>query len=475
MSNDTSSLFLAWRNDPTLFIKQAFALPDGYIQPWQAECLQAINENNLISIRSGKGCGKSTFLCWVILWFMATRPNVKIPCTSPSGDQLRDVLWADLQMWINRINPDLKPLLPYEWGATRITFHDNFAVARTSRREQPEALQGFHAENVLMIVDEASGVPDEVYKAAEGAFTTEGARMILTSNPTQVSGYFFDTHNKMRGRWWTYHVSCVTSSIVSSDYIEMMREKWGEDSNEFRIGVLGDFPLGGANTIIPLHLVLSATTRPATPDQNSDVVWGVDVARFGSDRFAVAKRKNRQLLEPVTFWQGKDLMQSAAMIADMYHATKSVDRPTEINVDSIGVGGGVVDILRGMNLPVRGVNVGERKAVRKDYLCLRDELWWRAREWFESLEVSIPQDDDLIAELTAIEYDYNSMNKRFVKDKHALGWSPDLADAFILTFAGIKGRMESYRDRLHTPIQMPTYAITDASYVEEYRYAHVEP
>lgn len=453
-------LIAAWRDDPVLFVRSVFGAEP---QAWQERVLRGLNEHSLVSIRSGKGVGKSSLLAWIILWFLATRTDVKVPCTANSQSQLYDVLWAECRKWVEKMSPEMRVILPYEVKSDRIEIAGNFAVARTARRENPEALQGFHAKNVLMVVDEASGVDDAVFQAAEGALTTEGARMILTSNPTRPSGYFYDTHHRDRGRWWSLKVSCTDSPYVSNEYVEGLKAKWGEDSNEYRVGVLGEFPLMGAHTIIPLNWVEAAVGRDMV--DNAPVVWGLDVARFGTDRTALAKRQGRILMEKVQAWQGRDLMETTGIIVDQYYSLPIDLRPVEIMVDVIGYGAGVVDRMKEMKLPVRGVNVAERKSVRPDCLCLRDELWFRAREWFQGYDCRIPEDNDLIAELSGIEYKYSSTGKKFVEDKHQLGWSPDLADAFTLTFASSLGRRQLV-DKLGRGKSRQTVAITDASYVE---------
>jgi phage terminase large subunit len=111
-------------------------------------------------------------------------------------------------------------------------------------------LQGIHADNVLLIADEASGVDEAVFEAAAGSMSTEGAITILAGNPTRATGFFYYTHTKLRHIWKAIRVSCHDSSRVSPATLRKERA-FGEKSNRFRIRVLGEFPLGDDDTLVP--------------------------------------------------------------------------------------------------------------------------------------------------------------------------------------------------------------------------------
>jgi phage terminase large subunit len=174
----------------------------------------------------------------------------------------------------------------------------------------------------------------------------------------------------------------------------------------------------------------------------------LDVARFGSDKTALCKRKGRIITDKIKTWSGKDTMQVAGIIKAEYERVKQypAERPAEIMVDSIGIGAGVVDRLREMGLPARGVNVAESASVDALYSRLRDELWFNARHWFDGKDVAMwvdPADGEgdveLIEELVSAKYAYTSLGKLKVESKDEMRkrglMSPDLADAFCLTLA----------------------------------------
>lgn len=445
MPSETQKTVLAWRKGgPALFAQEALgAKPTD--QQWEAS--RAIVAKRRVSIRSGHGTGKSTFMAWCVLWFLACYFPAKVPATAPTSHQLEDVLWSEIAKW-HRVLKDKYPALgdQFEWtaGAFRMKSapNESFSVARTSRPERPEALQGFHSEHILFLIDEASGVSDNVFEVAEGALSTDGAFVVMAANPTRQSGYFFDSHHKMRASWAALHWNGELSPMVSKDYIANMAKKYGRQSSVFKVRVLGEF-VGAADGVISLELCEAARIREVDVVASAPIIWGLDVARFGDDSSALAKRKGNHQLEPVREWWGKDTMQTAGLVKAEWDKTLEADRPAVINIDVIGIGAGVVDRLKELQLPVCGINVSETEAVNdnqeRQFNRLRDELWWKSREWLEAKNCRFADDDDTIAELTGPTYSILSnglikiegkdeMKKRGVK-------SPNRADAWNLTFA----------------------------------------
>jgi len=393
-----------------------------------------------ISIRSGHGVGKSTGGSWAMLWYLLTRYPVKVVVTAPTSSQLYDALFAELKRWVKELPPAVQELLDVkqERIELRASATEAFISARTSRAEQPEALQGVHSDNVMLVADEASGVPEQVFEAAAGSMSGHNAVTILFGNPVRSSGFFFDTHNRLRGEWWTRRVSCEDSKRVSKEYIEEMKSRYGEDSNAFRIRVLGEFPRSDDDTIIPMELLESAKNRDVTFNPDGEVTWGLDVARFGSDSSVLCKRKVNVVTD-LTRWRNLDLMQLTGAVVAQYEGTDFKERPSEILVDSIGLGAGVVDRLRELGLPARGINVSESPALGQTYLNLRAELWHKAKAWLEKRDCKLPNNEDLIAELATVRYQFTSNGKIKIESKDDIRRrgmkSPDMADAFVLTFA----------------------------------------
>jgi len=433
---DVGELLLAIALDPVLFVEGVLGAKP---EEWQKKALYAVRDNDRVAIRSGHGIGKTAFLSWLILWWVLTRSPSRIACTANTSSQLSDILWAEVAKW-HRCMPDgLKELIEVTSAKVELTGQDSFAVARTARRETPEALQGFHSPNMLFLVDEASGVDNIIFEVGEGAMSTEGAKTVMTGNPTRTSGYFYEAFNKMKDSFFTMKVSSQDSTQVGPKFIEDMKVKYGEDSNIYRVRVLGEWPEADDDVVIPLHLLQAAADRDQVAADTTPVVWGLDVARFGTDKSALCKRKGNVVTEPIKSWRNKDLMEMCGIILNEYETTTWSDRPVEILIDSIGLGAGVVDRLTELDLPVRGINVAESASMGERYGRLRDELWFLGKEWFEARDCTIPDQEELIDDLSKPRFSFLSNGKLKVEGKDEMKRrglnSPDLADAFCLTFA----------------------------------------
>lgn len=404
------------------------------------------------SVRAGHGVGKGVVLAILALWFPLTHYDSKCVLTANSQDQLRDNNWPEIRKW-HKLLPDAlqeQVQIDEERLYVKASPEMAFVVRRTASKGNPEALQGIHAKSVLYLVDEASGIEDIVFEVAQGSMSTKGAMACLFSNPTKNSGFFFDTHTKLRNRWRTWRVNCEDVPRARG-HIQDVIEAYGKDSNKYRVRVLGEFPTADDDVVIPLNL-LEAARKREIETYSMLPVWGVDVGRFGEDASALAKRKANRLLEPVKEWHGKDTMQLCGLIYNEWRDTPPELRPVSIYVDVIGIGAGVVDRLKEMELPAVGINVAETKAIDERVYRMRDQLWWNGRQWFEARDCYIGDDAGLISELCVPTYDYSSNGKIVVeskKDLKARGVkSPNRADAFLLTFAmpdKRRARVERYK------------------------------
>ena len=449
---------LYYADHPTAFVKDIIqATPDKE----QAKILESVAKNQLTTVRSGHGVGKSTVEAWVVIWFLLTRPFPKIPCTAPTQHQLFDILWAEISKWI-RNNPVLQKELIWTKEKVYIKGYPEewFAVARTASK--PDALQGFHAEDVLYIIDEASGVEDRIFEPVLGALSTPGARLLMCGNPTQLSGFFYDSHHKNRASYTTFHIDGRNSSRVSQDFVQTIIRMYGEDSDVFRVRVAGEFPLQEEDIFIPLSLVEhSIMTEYSIPQQPTLLHIGADIARFGDDKTVIGYKAN----EKVTFYKkrrGQDTMKTADDIVLLGEQLVQKYQPTEpipIKIDDGGVGGGVVDRLRQIkrNQPERfwwmeiyPVKFGQRiqhkhyydsttymMAVVKKLLQPYDEQGNP-----KPIELILPDDDDMAAQLSGRKYFLTENSKIKIESKKEMKKrgrpSPDEADCILLLCLPIK-------------------------------------
>lgn len=436
--NPFSEFLRTFHDNPVSFVRDVLKVePD----PWQEELLTAVNDGTRrLSVRSGHGTGKSAVASWTMLWYLTTRYPVKIVVTAPTSAQLYDALFSETKRWFNELPHALQQC--FDVKSDRIAHKsapsDCFCAARVSKKEVPESLQGVHSENVLLVVDEASGIPETIFEAASGSMSGTNACTILLGNPTRSSGFFFDTHHRQAGEWWTRKVSCVDSPRVSDEYVREMSIRYGDQSNAYRVRVLGEFPVTDDDTIIGLELCQSAMDREVEVLEDEPIIWGLDVARFGSASSVLCKRQGRKVIS-LTRYKGLDLMSLSGAVMAEWESLLPRQQPTQVCVDSIGVGGGVVDRLRELGLPVVGINTSESPAMRQTYLNLRAELWFKVKAFLEGRDCQLPRDDNLVAELVSIKYKFTSSGRMQIESKSDAAKrglaSPDSGDALCLTFA----------------------------------------
>ncbi len=273
------------------------------------------------------------------------------------------------------------------------------------------------------------------FDVIEATMTDPDSFVFIFGNPLRKSGRFHEIFTRFAHRWLTFTVDARSSRIANQHMIDQTIEDYGLASDHVRRNVLGEFPETDVQTLIALPLIEAARSREVVGCEDYRPIWGVDVARFGDDRTALCVRRHRRV-ERIEAWRGLDTMQTAGRIKALWDEAPLADRPTMIVVDVIGIGAGVVDRLREMELPVRALNVSEMPAIRDKFHRLRDEMWWKGREWFERRDVRC-EDPALGAELADVLFGYASAGQIRIEPKHdiksRLGRSPDLAEAFLLS------------------------------------------
>lgn len=440
-----------YRDAPTDFMTTVLQMPP---DPWQQHVLEDIAAGErLVSIRSGHGVGKSTALAMLCVWFACTRFPFKVVMTAPTAPQLYDALWAETKSLFRRLPASLRPL--FELKSDRIVLasapESGFISVRTSTKERPEALAGVHSENTLLIADEASGIPESVFESAQGSMSGHNASTVLTGNPTRLNGLFYQTHHDLIDYWKTYHVSSFDSPRVDQRFCEQILKTYGEKSNQYRVRVLGEFPLSEDDVLIPRSIVEAAMKRDIEAPEEGTILWACDPARFGSDKTAICERRG-SVVTWIEWKQGLSTMEVAGWVKYKYDHAKTDERPDEILVDVIGVGAGVVDRLFELGLPVRGINVAESATMFSDGAKLRDQLWLDLKIWLEAGVGKLPYDRGLLEDIVTPSYTFLSNGKLKVESKQEIRRrgqpSPDLADCVMLTFASEPAILASGRGKV---------------------------
>lgn len=419
---------------------------------WQRGVLESIRDGLKTpeaaiqeAVASGHGVGKSALVAWLLLWAISTFPDTRGVVTANTENQLRTKTWAELSKWHRlclcghwfKLTAtalfSVEPSHEKTWRIDAVPWSEN----------NTEAFAGLHNEGrrIIVVFDEASSIPDVIWETTEGALTDANTEILWLTfgNPTRNTGRFRECFGRFRHRWATRQVDSRTVSITNKDQIAQWVADYGEDSDFVRVRVRGVFPRAGSTQFISGEVVEEARTRKVDVFQGEPMVMGVDVARFGDDQTVISFRTGRDARRtPWITLRGADTMQVAARVAEEYR----LKRPDAVFVDEGGLGAGVVDRLRQLHIPVVGVNFGSKpdRVALEDGIKVRNkraEMWAFMRAWLKG--GAIPDDHELAADLTGVEYGFDEnqaiqLEKKEHMKKRGLA-SPDMGDALALTFA----------------------------------------
>ena len=454
-------------NDPEKFV--LFAFPWGeqgtplerYKGPrtWQRQVLRDIKNHIAdngdvdmykvlrMATASGRGIGKSALVSWLVLWMLTTRIGASVIVSANSEAQLRSITWAEITKW-------LAMLMNSHWweiSATRITPAKWLAeiVERDLRKgtrywgaegrlwseENPDAYAGLHnSDGVMLIFDEASGIPDKIWDVAQGFFTenTPHRFWCAFSNPRRNQGYFYECFNAKRAFWNIRQIDARTVEDTDKAVYQQIIDEYGEDSPQARIEVYGEFPSTGDEQFIAPRIVDEAFKRPKYKDPQAPIVIGVDPARSGSDSTVIVARQGRDLLE-IRRYKGDDTMTVVGHVIEAIEDFK----PALVVLDEGGLGYGILDRLTEQRYKVRGVNFGWKAKNPIMWGNKRAEIWGAMREWLKT--AAVQEDRQLKNDLTGPKTKPDSTGTIYLeskKDMKSRGLaSPDAADALAVTFA----------------------------------------
>lgn len=436
----------------------------------QQDIADSVARNVRTAARSGHKVGKTELAAALLLWWCTTRVNARGIFTAPTLRQVEEALWAAVRRQAEQAQrrgynllPEvaLSPSTGVRWADGRRLF--GFTASH------PDKVSGPSGENILFVLDEASGIEAGIWQAVQGILggTDENSgRVLAIGNPTQPSGWFYDAFNEKRELWnEPIRISSAESPNVISGvstvpglatrtWVREMAEEYGEDSPIYQVRVLGDFPTSSANQVIGLGHIEGALARwEDTTDEGVCVDLGVDVARFGDDDSAVTGRRGLKLYSPRWFEReaglravvnGYDSGKVAGLVLQCLGALRKPDERARIKIDAAGgYGGAVADVLRALQekneldsfVQIIEVNVSESSSEPEKYPILRDELWFGGRKFFQA-GGAMYSDPRLEAELIAPVYAPTPKGQFKVEPKtdtkKRLGRSPDRADSALL-------------------------------------------
>lgn len=397
---------------------------------------------------SGRGPGKSALVAWLNLWMMSTRLGSTSINTANTETQLKSRTWAELgkwhtlsinSHWFDKMALSLKPHPWFEEALKKDLKIDTgyyYSQAQLWSEENPDAFAGVHNfKGVLLVFDEASGIPAPIWTVSEGFFTEPvlDRYWFAFSNPRRNTGAFFECFHGHRAYWRRRNLDSRTVEGTDVDVLNQIVAKHGEDSDAARIEVKGQFPRQGDKQFISREFVEDAKTRELVVDEWAPLILGIDPARYGDDSTVMRFRQGRNArIIPPTVMKGADNMQVANMAA---HLINTHD-PDAVCIDA-GNGTGIIDRLREMGYKVHEVWFGS-SSPEPEWGNFRTYMWAQIRDWLQGACIDVGT--DLADDLVAPEYKFQKgSDKIILESKEELksrGFpSPDHGDALACTFA----------------------------------------
>lgn len=456
-----------WMHCPTCWARECLNVE---LVDYQTEVLDALPAKRRVALRGPHGLGKSFIGAVVVNWFATTRElaamDWKVITTASAWRHLEVYLWPEIHKWADRIDFEVLGRAPYdprrELLDLRLKLHHGAATAVASN--QPERIEGAHADSLLYLLDEAKIIPPPTWDSIEGAFsgagtdTAQEAFALAMSTPGPPAGRFYDIHRRAPGYedWWTRHVTleeAVKAGRISREWAEQRRRQWGPESAMYANRVLGEFHASDEDAVVPLAWLEAAIERwydwdrAGRPDNGGPYWTGVDVGRGGDETIMAARDGWVLTLNGHRFH--RDTMATVA------HVQTMPGRPV---VDVIGLGAGVYDRLREVHgKPL--AYAGSGKTSRRDrsgkwgFTNVRSAAYWHLRELLDPAYdpvLALPPDDLMISDLTTPTWEVTSgippkikvETKEDVVDR--LGRSPDRGDAVVMSLwaDAMAGRQE---------------------------------
>lgn len=469
MKTSDSELIYQYRLDPVRFVREVFGVdPD----LWQQVGLRAFASQDpdkmRIAFKSCTGPGKSALLAWILWNFMSCYASKfehpKGAAVSMTETNLKENLWAEANKWLQR-SEWLKQ--HFMWTQTLIYNKQHqatwFFSARSfsksaNKEEQGRSLSGLHAKYVLFLIDEAGGVPEQLLKVAEQAMSAEVfCKIVIAGNPTTPSPDIALYAADKDPRYFKVRITAdpedpYRTPRVSKEHAQAQIDRYGKDDPWVMSTIFGEFPLSAITTLLTdldIDVAQSRVIRPVEVEMYQKAL-GVDVARFGDDSSIIFPRQGMKTFKYVEMRKADGPTLANRVIGSMVK-WKHVDF---INVDGTGgFGSSCIDFLKAAHYQPHEIHFSEQAQDPKSFYNRRAEMYWRAAQFIKK-SGSLIIDDRLRKEMANIQYSFKG-NRIILESKEQikarLGFSPDVADAFALTFAFDLGLKQTIQENLPVP------------------------
>ena len=463
-SADRIALTKRWelyQRDPVTCVAEVFGAT---LWSKQREILQAIATHNRVAVASCHASGKTFTAALAVLWWLYSHsPSIAVT-TAPTGHQVKDLLWRQIRGQHSRAKVKMGTCI-----TTRLDLDTDWYAVGLSTAE-PDTFQGYHSPNMMIVVDEANGVDDQIYAAIEGILSTtsdemEGTgntRLLLIGNPVTPAGEFYDAFTRPANNYHTIEISAfdtprftdepfdkrLAQSLTSPSWVEARRIAWGEESPLYLSRCLGRFPGEKADAVLaPLAWSEMARKRIAPEVLYGPVQMGVDVARMGSNLTSIAWRLDPALLGLETFSK-QTVPEVAALVQSRAKMLlRTYGRDVWVAIDIGGVGAGVYDLCADeVGIFYCPVTFGARSSDFARYMTLKDEMYWNLRQWLAPLNgypdivwlASGVPSERAQNQLAQIRFELTARNQVRIESKDDMLKrgvpSPDEADSIALAF-----------------------------------------
>jgi hypothetical protein len=438
-----------YRADPAGWVKHRLG---EHLWSKQREISQAVVEHPRTAVKSCHDSGKSFLAARLAAWWIDVHApgEAFVVSTAPTYKQVHAILWEEIRKAARLAEHRGDPLPGKVFQSDEWKLDDGTLVGfgRKPADTDEHGFQGIHRRYVLVIIDEACGVPEQLWTAVEAITTNASATVLAIGNPDDPNTEFGRICKPGSG-WQVHSISAFDTPnftdeqvpddlrplLLSPDWVEDKKIRWGEESPRYTSKVLGDFPDIGEDTLIAPSLIEAAQNRTLVEDAD-DQRLGVDVARYGTDRTIIIRTAGPVCRTIGSYAKLPTTETTGHVVAHV----RELPGDFEIRVDGVGVGGGVVDQLVEMGFAVMDMQAGAAPMDSKHFLNARAEWYWGLRELFEQGDIDIdPDDDELAAHLGALRYKYTSRGQIQIESKDDIRKrglpSPDRADALMLAKA----------------------------------------
>jgi len=433
---------------------------------YQNEFIAELQARGRAAERGPHGLGKTSAAAWILLAFTLTRDgnDWKAPPTASAWRQLTHYLWPEVRKWARRLRWAQIGREPFSQRTELMTLSLRLETgeAFAASSDDPSTLEGAHADHILYIFDEAKSIPDEIFDAAEGAFSGPGEVFALAiSTPGEPLGRFYDIHKRKPGYedWWVRHVTldeAIRAGRISREWAQQRKRQWGKKSAVYQNRVLGEFAASDEDSVIPLSWIELANERwyqwQAQGKPGRFWVVGADIGggSASGDDTVLASIYEPYNVDELDVYPTGDIDTATMETTGRIKGILDTKGGTAV-IDNVGIGLGVYHRLREQGHQNALAFSAGKGTKRRDktgefgFADVRSAAWWFTRELLDpesGEDVALPPDDQLTGELTAPSYRIQSGAKIKVESKvdirKRLKRSTDRADGTIQGLVGLE-------------------------------------